>query len=236
MGWGKTRPIHAKFFRFKCPARSADAVAICTLDRPNRLRTSTAYADIRIDRPSGSQMKLEKQTGLAPSAAVRGAAIGRIIHWAAVALVFALLAIAVAGDIDPHGAGNRAFLWHSTLGLVLYLLTAFRVLWWIVYRPAVATRGTAVKGKGIPQALQITFYGLLIVLPISGWFLAMEEGMHSSLLGLLALPQWYHEGVVQHTAGSADTPVTTLLMRTHIALAVLLVAVIIGHLLTARRS
>jgi hypothetical protein len=45
--------------------------------------------------------------------------VSRIIHWITVALVCGLLVTALFGGIDPHGAGNTAFLWHSSMGLAL---------------------------------------------------------------------------------------------------------------------
>ena len=163
-------------------------------------------------------------------------AISRMIHWITVAVVIALLMIALFGGIDPHGTGNGAFLLHSSLGIALYLLTISRVVLWLIYRPAARLIDSSRTTNGIARRLRIAFYGLLIALPISGWFLASEEGMHSSLLGMPALPQWYHEGATQHTVSSSDTPVVIVLNRIHAGLAATLFAVVAGHLLFAVRG
>jgi cytochrome b561 len=65
-----------------------------------------------------------KQTGFA----ARVFDTSRFIHWVTLALVMGLLATALFGEIDPHGNGNMAFLWHSSLGISVYLLSISRVL------------------------------------------------------------------------------------------------------------
>jgi cytochrome b561 len=72
-----------------------------------------------------------KQTGFA----ARVFNTSRFIHWITVALVIGLLVTALFGGIDPHGNGNSAFLWHSSLGISVYLLSISRVLLWVFYNP-----------------------------------------------------------------------------------------------------
>ena len=73
--------------------------------------------------------------------ALRCYAWSRAIHWVTVALVSGVLITALFENIDPHGSGNSAFLWHSLLGLAVYLLTMTRVLLWFVYRPTASSAG-----------------------------------------------------------------------------------------------
>ena len=183
-----------------------------------------------------------------PSAvyAVRCFKISRVIHWLAVTLVCGLLLTALFGGINPHGAGNKPFLWHSSMGIVLYVLTISRVLLWLIYRPLAHTAGASANGDEAHRGLHIVFYSLLLALPISGWFLASEEGMSAHLLGIPALPQWYfHETVpesaanrelVVHEKSSSDTSVVTYLARIHATLAAALAAVVAIHIFTVFRD
>jgi cytochrome b561 len=174
--------------------------------------------------------------------ALRCYAWSRAIHWVTVALVSGVLIIALFENIDPHGSGNDAFLWHSFLGLTVYLLTISRVLLWFVYRPTA-------RGAAEPDAhrgLRTTFYALLIALPISGWWLASEEGMPAHLFGIPALPQWYNQEAADHS-GSTDSgaaredaareaPVVRNLKRLHASLGAALTIAIALHLLSAIRT
>jgi cytochrome b561 len=170
------------------------------------------------------------------SLADRCYAFSRLIHWVTVALVSAVLVTALFEDIDPHGAGNAAFLWHSSMGLAVYLLTLTRVLLWFVYRPA--TR--VVRATRAFRGLRFSFYALLIALPVSGWWLASEEGMPAHLFGIPALPQWYQQQDAPREETSAarivraesvpDTPVVRLLAKVHAGLGAALALVIVLHL------
>jgi cytochrome b561 len=183
-----------------------------------------------------------------PSAtfAARCFKVSRVIHWITVALVCGLLLTALFGGIDPHGAGNTAFLWHSSMGIVLYLLSISRVLLWVVYRPKAPSVDAALKDEKAHRGLQIAFHALLIALPISGWFLASEEGTSAHLLGRPALPQWYfHEAAQQSTAIRAaspsemtlsDTPVVVNLIRIHATLAAALFLIAALHIFTVIRG
>jgi cytochrome b561 len=179
-------------------------------------------------------MRIDNQEETGSVLADRCYKVSRMVHWMSVALVIALLITAIFGGIDPHGAGNGAFLWHSSLGIVLYLLTMSRVFLWLIYRPAARSIDLSRATRRINRTLHMAFYGLLLALPVSGWYLAAEEGMHSSILETFGLPQWYHEGAIQHT--SSDTPVIILLNRLHEGLAAILFAVVAGHILRTVRD
>ena len=161
----------------------------------------------------------------------------RAIHWVTVALVGGLLATALFQDIDPRGAGNRAFLWHSTLGVTVYVLSIARVLLWFVYRPTAYSLGKA--GAGIHQGLRVAFYAVLIALPISGWWLAFEEGMPAHAFGIPALPQWYHREAASHPGPGGDAAQEDSvrhLQQLHASLGALLAVVVVLHLLSAASS
>jgi cytochrome b561 len=98
--------------------------------------------------------------------AIRCYAWSRAIHWVTVALVSGVLVTALFDNIDPHGSGNRAFLWHSSLGLTVYLLSITRLLLWFVYRPTASSVGK--PDTGVHRGLRVAFYAVLIALPISG--------------------------------------------------------------------
>ena len=180
------------------------------------------------------------------SFAARCFKVSRVIHWITVALVCSLLLTALFGGIDPHGAGNTAFLWHSSMGIVLYLLSISRILLWVVYRPQAPSVDAAVNGEKAHRGLQIAFYALLIALPISGWFLASEEGASAHLLGIPALPQWYfQEAALQSTAIRAahpseaapgDTSLVVNLIRIHATLSAALFLVVVLHIFTVIRA
>ncbi len=171
--------------------------------------------------------------------------VSRIIHWLTVALVSGLLVTALFWDIDPHGTGNGAFLWHSSLGIGVYLLSMARLLLWLVYRPK-GPRAHEPKAQGGGQWVRYAFYALLLALPLSGWLLASEEGMPAHLFGMPSLSQWYERTAPlpstiglpreSHDATTKDTAIVRNLSRIHAALAAALSAVIAIHLFAVIRD
>ena len=176
--------------------------------------------------------------------AIRCYAWSRAIHWVTVALVGGLLVTALFDNIDPHGSGNRAFLWHSSLGLSVYLLSITRVLLWFVYRPTASSAGK--PDAGVHRGLRVAFYAVLIAMPVSGWWLASEQGMPSHMFGIPALPQWYHREAVAHSDSTdsevsrehavQEAPVIRYLTRLHASLGAALAVAVALHLLSSIRT
>jgi cytochrome b561 len=88
--------------------------------------------------------------------AIRCYVWSRTIHWVTVALLGGLLVAALFKDINPHGSGNSAFLWHSSLGIVLYLLSVSRFFLWLIYRPTASTVGE--PDARVHRGLRLAFY------------------------------------------------------------------------------
>jgi len=172
--------------------------------------------------------------------AIRCYAWSRAIHWVTVALVITVLSIALFANIDPHGSGTKAFLWHSSLGIAVYLLTITRVLLWFVYRPR--ARNAVKPEVGVRKGLRAAFYALLIALPISGWWLASAEGVAVPVFWIPALPQWFYQEGATHLGSTAseksregaarESPAVKYLAPVHSSLGVALALVIALHLLS----
>jgi cytochrome b561 len=162
----------------------------------------------------------------------------RGIHWATVAMMAAVLVTAVLAPIDPHGSGNAAFHWHSSLGLAVYVLAIARLFLWIAHRSAL--RVAADSKYAMNGGLRVAFYALLVALPLSGWVLAVEEGMSTHRLPFPVLPQWVHSDPASGSgsvptapaprAASGDAPLVTRLSGVHAILGVALAFVIALHI------
>ena len=165
------------------------------------------------------------------------------LHGVTVLLAAALVCIPVFFHIDPHGGGNAAFRWHSLSGVAIYLLAGSQLILWLI--DTQVRRATGQKGPA--RTASVTsgriFYALLVVLPLTGWVLASEEGVPVHSLLFPALPQWLAPGPpvlaggTLHRPGMVDTPLVTALIRIHWSLAASLVASIAVHaVFTVRAS
>lgn len=177
--------------------------------------------------------------------AARAFKMNRVIHWLTVALVSGLLVTATFDGIDPHGAGNSAFLWHSSIGISVYVLSISRVLLWLFYRPTAIPAVAPGRFATADRALRFAFYALLVALPVSGWLLASEEGMPAHRMGMPALPQWYYKEPTHpsitirttepHEITTHDRTPVIYLRRIHATLAGALSAVVVIHVFTVIR-
>lgn len=195
--------------------------------------------------PTNEEKKMnEPEASQRPDIANRCHAWSRGIHWITVVLMVGLLITGLFGNIDPHGSGNRAFLWHSSLGIAVYLLAVSRVLLWIVCRPA-SSNADKERARS-DSTLRIAFYALLVALPVSGWWLASEEGMSTHALGVPMLPQWHHQesaspSMAAHSEVSRDYPsrkgpLISNLARLHASLNAALALVIALHIILTVRN
>jgi cytochrome b561 len=161
-----------------------------------------------------------------------------------VALVSGLLITALFYNIDAHGPGNRAFFWHSSLGITLYLLTITRVLLWFVYRPTASVAGK--PNPAVHRGLRVAFYALLVALPVSGWWLASGQSTPTQVAWIPTLPQWLHQqdaaqsisadSEAARETSSQNAAVVRQLSRLHASLAAALAIVVVLHLLPVIRS
>lgn len=135
--------------------------------------------------------------------------IGRKLVWVAIGLVASSVVLAVAGIETASTTAKRTLLnWHESIGLssLVVLLIALAVHSLDAHPPRrVMPRWL----PGIRAAVEVSFYALLVVQPISGWLLASHEGKLASFFGWtlppLAEPSnlLAHVGYVYHSIGSA---------------------------------
>ncbi len=116
--------------------------------------------------------------------------ISQAFHWITVALVIALLAIGWGADVEADKPGSSAYLWHSSLGVLVFVLALARVLWRL-FTPApalpVSMRGSQ---RAFARGVHVALYALLLALPLSGWLVASAEGGSVSFFGIATLPRW----------------------------------------------
>lgn len=111
-------------------------------------------------------------------------------HWITVGLVIALLATGWGADVEADKPGSSAYLWHSSLGVIVFVLVLARVLW-RVFTAAPALPVAMRRGERVfARAVHVALYALLFALPLSGWLVASAEGGSVTFFGVAALPAW----------------------------------------------
>ncbi len=116
-------------------------------------------------------------------------AVSRSLHWLTVGLVALLVIFGKAGDIEPRD-GGLLYTLHASMGLLVAMLVAARLVWRVVTPPPVAPAGQSRLATLAAHGMHALFYLLLLALPLSGWLAACEKGGEVSFFGVATLPVW----------------------------------------------
>lgn len=127
----------------------------------------------------------------------RYGSVSQWLHWTTVALVIVLLLMGNAFDIETNEPGSALFFWHSSLGVLVFILAAARIGWFLFSRPPALPQSTSRLFRVLARSTHIALYALLFALPVSGWLAASSEGASVPFFGIATVPAWQ---------GAARTP------------------------------
>lgn len=111
----------------------------------------------------------------------------RAIHWATAA---AMIAVVVLAWVIPEGPGNGGVLLmlHKSIGLGILALTAVRLALRRLSRLPEDDAGQPWIEAAAARAVHVLLYGILIVLPVSGYLSVAARGKAVSVFGLFDIP------------------------------------------------
>lgn len=119
------------------------------------------------------------------------------LHWLIALLVIGNLAGGLTLDLftdsaDPamKEAGRTIIGFHKALGISVIALTLVRIGWRLGHRPPPLPAHMTPLERGLARATHIGFYGLLLVLPLTGWAMtsAYRPGQPVDMFGLFGMP------------------------------------------------
>ena len=120
---------------------------------------------------------------------VRYNSIAIILHWVMALLIFATWSIAIAVDDMPLSPARIAGLsWHKWLGVTVFFLVILRLLWRATHSvPPLKLQMPAWQEK-VMQLTHLTFYLLMLAIPVVGWLMSSAKGYTVNYFGLFELP------------------------------------------------
>ena len=113
----------------------------------------------------------------------------KTLHWVVVGLVttqFVTKLISPGSFAGVSEDGLNA--WHLAFGPTILLLMLVRFGWRLTHRPPAPPSDIAPSLQLLSRLTHWSFYALLIVIPILGWFSASGFGAHPTLMFLFKLP------------------------------------------------
>ncbi len=115
--------------------------------------------------------------------------VAKTLHWVIAGLVVIQYFTKLASPGVFAGVTERGLdAWHLAVGPTILVLMLVRLVWRLTHPPPPAPTDLAPALRLLSRATHWAFYGLLLVLPVLGWFSASGFGAKPMLLGLIPLP------------------------------------------------
>jgi cytochrome b561 len=113
----------------------------------------------------------------------------RTLHWVmAVLMILMLAAGLVMSDIEDPALKGTIYGLHKATGILVLLLAGFRVLWRLSHAvPAIST-ALPVWQRRAARLAHGGLYGVMFLLPLSGWSMSSAAGYPVSFYGLFTIP------------------------------------------------
>lgn len=114
--------------------------------------------------------------------------LSKILHWLTAVLIFVQIPLGFyAESLKLSPLKMDIFVWHKSLGMLVFLLLILRLLWRIkgtIPKPV----GASLIQQYLAQAAHYLLYGLMVLLPISGWITSSAASIPIKLFWLIPLP------------------------------------------------
>jgi len=120
----------------------------------------------------------------------RYSSTNQLLHWITSACMLAIVPLAwvmTNAKDDTPGLGAM-YNWHKTLGLIVLLVTAFRIVWRFIDKPPAYPPSIARWDRALAHATYGLFYLTLLWMPITGAVMSAYEGHPTVLFNLIPTP------------------------------------------------
>lgn len=116
--------------------------------------------------------------------------VASTLHWVVVILVCVLFGLGwFMTDLPPGPERGFYFATHKSIGITLFVVMVFRLAWRLFNRPPPLELDVANWKILLAKNVHYTFYILLFVQPLTGYFSSSFSGYDTSFYGYL-LPTW----------------------------------------------
>jgi cytochrome b561 len=113
----------------------------------------------------------------------------RAFHWATFVLLIASFGIGWTMIGLPLGPSKlQAYSWHKSVGVTVFLVTIVRLGWRCANPPPPLPGSMPGWQKGASRLSHAGLYGLLLIMPVSGWVMSSALGVTTVYFGLVPLP------------------------------------------------
>lgn len=146
------------------------------------------------------------------------------LHWLIALALFGLVGLGFYMTGLPFSPGKlQLYSWHKWAGVTVFLLVLVRLMVRIVKRPPPLPADMPRLFQLAAHAGHMMLYLLMLAIPLSGWLMSSAKGFQTVWFGVLPLPDLL----------ARDLALGDKLAGAHLALNILLLLVVAGHVLAA---
>ncbi len=151
-------------------------------------------------------------------------AIAKVLHWGMALLIIGLLSLGfVMTGLPLSPEKLQYYAWHKWAGVSLFLLVWLRLAWRLFNPPPPYPESMSALLQRLAHLGHAMLYGLMIVIPLSGWLLSSAKGVQTVWFGVLPLPDLLQKdkemGHLLHEVHEALNFALLLLLGGHVAAA-----------------
>jgi cytochrome b561 len=121
----------------------------------------------------------------------RYSGLNQALHWITALCMFAVLPLAWGMTNAKGGSAlqHATYNWHKTLGLIVLLLTAFRIVWRFIDPPPAYPPKVAAWNRAAAHLTYWLFFGVMLWMPITGFIDSAYDGYPIKLFNLINTPE-----------------------------------------------
>ena len=151
----------------------------------------SSYSKLRLVTSPATQHARQMSDDLSTNehAVTRYSGVAILLHWAIAVLVLSTIPLGLFGANAETEAAQVATNAHKSVGILILVFTVVRLGWRVAHTPPVLPATMTPMLHRIAKATHVLFYLLLIVLPLSGWWMSSAVPQrHPFGFGLFDVP------------------------------------------------
>jgi len=146
--------------------------------------------------------------------------IAKGLHWLMAVMIIGLFVLGVYMHELPLSPQKlELYSWHKWAGVTVFLLVWLRLAWRVTHPAPALPPSMSSLMQLAAHAGHMALYGLMIVIPLSGWLMSSAKGVQTVWFGVLPIPDLL----------GRDKELGNLLKEVHEALNWLLMLTLAGH-------
>ncbi|WP_429924424.1 cytochrome b/b6 domain-containing protein [Agrobacterium vitis] len=141
-----------------------------------------------------------------PRAAVRYTGVAIALHWAIALMILSMIPmgwwmVRALKKPETQQLAYQLFQIHKSIGFAILALTVLRIVWRATHKPPALPSGMKLWERFLANATHIAFYGMMLILPLTGWIYVSSGWAIATDRPLDVATSWFGLFPIPHLPG-----------------------------------